>query len=103
MTCLFPTSEISKHRDKSKDRGRGRKLPTCGNNIFDLFLTSDPTIANQDSILPGINYHKIDAVNADTSSRIRYKKSRILTCIWVFLLLGPVLNKRANRQTTRES
>lgn len=45
-------------------------LPTKGNNILNLFLTTNPTLENQVNILLGISDHNIVEVKVGTAARI---------------------------------
>ena len=67
-------------------------LPTRDNNILDLFLTTNPTLVNQVSILPGISDHNIVETKVNTSARICYQKPRKIP-----------LYKKANWQEIKKS
>ena len=45
--------------------------PTRENNILDLFLTSNPSIINRTTIIPGISDHDVVLVESHTSARMK--------------------------------
>ena len=58
---------------------------TRDSNILNLFFTTNPTLVQRVSILPGINDHDIVQIQVNTSAKILFQKPRSIS-----------LNKKAN-------
>ena len=56
-------------------------LPTRDSNILDLFFTSNPTLVQRVSILPGISDHDIVQIQVNTSAKILFQKPTVYTPI----------------------
>ena len=54
-------------------------LPTRDSNILDLFFTTNPTLVQRVSILPGISDHDIVQIQVNTSAKILFQKPRSIS------------------------
>ena len=54
-------------------------LPTCDSNTLDLFYTTNPTLVQRVSILPGISDHDIVQIQVNTSAKILFQKPRSIS------------------------
>ena len=56
-------------------------LPTRDSNILDLFFTTNTTLVQRVSILPGISDHDIFQIQDNTSAKILFSETTVYTPI----------------------
>ena len=67
-------------------------LPTRDSNILDIFFTTNPTLVQRVSILPGISDHEIVQIQVKTSAKNLFQKPRSIS-----------LYKRANWDVMKQT